>query len=130
MRKFEGIGLTAVLAAAAASLAACGQPHDPARICVDGQGRRIADGACPPSGGGGGWGGGAAGGSHWYYLNSNQLDEEGAPAIGEEARGGSYSPDAGVAYGAAPEGGIARGGFGGFGGGGEGGEGGHGGGGE
>ncbi len=131
MGKLEGIRLTAVLAAAA-TLTACSERH-PTRICVDNQGRRIADVGCVPvRSAAGGAGGAIAARGGWYYLNSSQVSQGGAPALGGAAQGGSFAPEAGTSYGAAPEGGIARGGFGGTGDdGGHGGEGGgHGGGGE
>lgn len=121
LKKFEEVSLTAVLAVAA-TLSACSEPSRPTRICIDDQERRIPDGTCATSNGGG-----AGGSSRWYFLSSRQVSDEGTPALGEQAQHGSYTPEGGVAYGEAPEGGIARGGFGGAG---EGDGGGHGGGGE
>lgn len=106
MKRFEGVGLTAVLAATAA-LTACSGTQDPTRVCVDTLGRRIADGQCAPASSSHGSGGG-----RWYFISGREAADEGVPALGDEAREGSYTPDFDVSYGAAPEGGIARGGFG------------------
>lgn len=132
MRKFEGIGLTAVLAVAAASVSGCDQPDDwqasagPTKVCVGQDGRRVADDQCPNSGGGSH----PVYVSHWVYFNASRV-REGVPAVGESVAGASETPEASVAYRAAPTGGIARGGFGGTGeGGGRGGGGGEGGAGE
>ena len=82
------------------------------RVCADAQGRRLPDGRC----GGGGGAGGTRG--SWVYIRNGSS----APAVGETIGEGSGRAAAGVRYGSAPEGGIARGGFGGTGeGGGEGG---------
>jgi hypothetical protein len=102
MKKLDGISLTAVLAAASAALAACGDAgqDDAWRVCVDNQGRRIVDQQCPATGT-------TSSGSHWYYMRGA------APAIGGYVSGGSTSADDRVSYVSPPaEGGISRGGFG------------------
>jgi hypothetical protein len=109
IRKFEGVGLGAVLAVSAA-LSACGRGDDwqasagPARVCVDGQGRRQPDQYCQTHAGGSGLA--------WYYISRSLARSSGVPGIGAVVGGGSYAPASGVSYGAAPTGGIARGGFG------------------
>jgi hypothetical protein len=121
IRKFEGVGLTAVLAVSAA-ISGCGRGDDwqasagPARVCVDSQGQRVGDQNCATRPGEG------SGTIHsWYYLSNAWVRESGIPPVGGAVSGGSYIPVSGVSYGHAPVGGIARGGFGGTGeGGGEG----------
>lgn len=95
------------------------------RVCADGRGTRVPDAQCGSGGAYARGGGGSHGG--WVYIRN----ADSAPAVGETIGQGVAKPVAGVSYGSAPEGGIARGGFGGTGegGGGGGGEGGHGGGG-
>jgi hypothetical protein len=95
--RFNSIGLATVLGVAAA-LSAC--DRTPTRVCVDVTGQRGPDSQCS------GPGGGVGGAYRWYYAR-------GAPPVGTYVGGGSYSPQAGVAYGTAPVEGISRGGFGG-----------------
>lgn len=114
MTSFDKITLASVLAISAALLAGC-ERHDGVRICGDGDGRRLPDGNCQGAGSGGH-------GGRWTYVRSGY-----APAVGGAITGGVRAPETGVRYGAAPAGGISRGGFGGTGDG-IGGEGGHGGG--
>jgi len=116
MTSFDKTGLASVLAISAAILAGC-DGHDGVRICGDGYGRRLPDADCR-TGGSGGHGGG------WIYVRSGN-----APAVGGAITDGARAPDSDMHYGAAPEGGVSRGGFGGTGEGFGGGEGGHGGGG-
>ena len=116
MTSFDKTTLACVLAISTALLAGC-EDHDGVRICGDGYGRRLPDTTCQ------GGGGGAHGGG-WIYVRSGN-----APAVGGAITEGVRAPEAGAHYGAAPEGGVSRGGFGGTGEGFGGGEGGHGGGG-
>lgn len=115
MKKFEGLGLSAVLAVAAA-MSGCDRGGDwqasvgPTRVCVDRNGHRVPDADCAPTAAGHGGGGGNA--FLWYYLGTLQGRSAGAPAVGGMVAGGSYRPEAGVSYRTAPAGGIARGGFG------------------
>lgn len=104
MRKLEGVSLTAVLAMSAA-LAGCDEPAT--RICVDAKGVRVVDSACvvPQTNT-------TVDSFHWRYYGGGA----GAPAIGAAALGGSDIADGGETYHAAPDEGIARGGFGGMGG--------------
>ncbi len=103
--------------AVSAALSACNRGDDwqasagPARVCVDGQGHRLADEDCRS--GGGGHGGGSAAIKAWYYLSRPTVAERGVPGVGDLVTGGSSTPLAGVSYQAAPARGIARGGFGG-----------------
>lgn len=115
MRKFEGLGLSAVLAVAAV-VSGCDRSDDwqasagPTRVCVDHQGRRVPDSDCAPVATGHG---GGVNPFLWYYLGTLQGRRDGAPGVGGVVRGGSYTPEAGVSYRSAPAEGIARGGFGG-----------------
>jgi hypothetical protein len=117
--------LALVLGLSSSFLAGCeGGATGDWRVCVGPEGRRVPDARCPRDGvTGGGYSGGSGGGaSRWAYI-----DKAGSvPAVGDKVEDSAGRPTHGVTYGAAPEGGIARGGFGH--GGGEGG--GHGGGGE
>jgi hypothetical protein len=95
------------------------------RVCVDDEGHRIPDVRCPTEGRStGGYVEGSGGASRWAYIDRSSS----VPAVGDKVEESAPLPTHGVSYGAAPEGGIARGGFGHGGGEGEGG--GHGGGGE
>ncbi len=110
MTSIDKTTLATVLAVSAAMLAGC-DSHQGVRICNDGYGRRLPDGACATSSG--------VHSAGWIYVRSGN-----APAIGGAITEGTRAPEADMHYGAAPEGGVARGGFGGTGegfGGGEGG---------
>ena len=109
MAKFDRYALAAALTAAAAALAGCDE-RGPTRVCVDPAGRRTWDDQCAR-----GYHGGAGGAGVWYYLNANRARQDGVPGVGEPARGGGFTPEAGVSYRGAPTGGISRGGFGGTG---------------
>ncbi len=115
MTSIDKAALASVLAISAALLAGC-ENHGGVRVCSDGYGRRLPDSDCQTTGHGGGG---------WRYVRSGN-----APAVGGTVTGGTTTPEASVHYGAAPLGGVSRGGFGGIGEGfgGFGGEGGHGGG--
>ncbi len=124
IRKFEGVGLGAVLAMSA-TLTACGRSNDwqasagPARVCVDRNERRLPDDDCRPH-----QGGAPIFVRGWYYIPSPIVRDSGVPPVGGAVLGGDYTPSPGVYYRSPPAGGVARGGFGGTG---EGaGEGGHG----
>jgi hypothetical protein len=112
MKKFEGLGLTTVLAVSAAVLGGCdkdngwGAAQQPTRVCVDAQGHRVPEDQCERPHGGG------VSPFLWYYLGSLNRNY-GAPGYGGVVTGGSFRPAPGVAYGFAPSTGIARGGFGG-----------------
>ena len=133
MKRVEDLSLVAVLAAASACLAGCGDDRGQAqsdgdwqasagaaRVCADSDGRRVIDEHCPAPGAQGG------GGAHWVYFPRGAN----VPAIGSPARAGATAPDGVSEYHPAPVEGISRGGFGGTAGEGGHGEGGHGGGGE
>ncbi len=111
MTSIDKTSLATVLAISSAMLAGCGS-HDGVRICGDGYGRRLPDSDCRAAGP-------AAGRGGWIYVRSGR-----APAVGGAITDGNRTPEADIRYGAAPEGGVSRGGFGGTGegfGGGEGG---------
>ncbi len=101
-KTIETSALVFVLGLSSSLLSGCDRAQNRDwQVCVDAQGRRIADSNCGHSGGYGGW----------AYINRGGS----APKIGENVRGASASPTGGVSYGAVPEGGVARGGFGGTG---------------
>ena len=102
MKIIDKAALVTVLAVAAGLLGGCGRQD--VRVCADASGWRLPDDDCTRYSTGGGGSGG------WLYINGG-----GAPAVGERVQGGSTFPKAGARYGAAPEGGIGRGGFGGSG---------------
>jgi len=109
MTSIDKTSLATVLAISAALLAGCDR-HDGVRVCNDGYGRRLPDDDCRTTG---------HAGTGWIYIRSGN-----APAVGQAITEGERTPDGDTHYGAAPEGGISRGGFGGTGegfGGGEGG---------
>jgi hypothetical protein len=122
LSKFDGARLAGVLAAASAVLAGCDRNNgwegssNAARVCVDRENHRVPEAQCaaPQSGG--------VSPFLWYYVTRSAMGGY-MPGYGGYVGGGSYAPMRGVSYGAAPAGGIARGGFGGTGGGGEGGAG-------
>jgi len=111
VKTLDGLSLTAVLAVSAAMLAGCDQDNGwgdgqgPVRVCVDQQGRRVAEDQCatPRPGGGNPF--------LWYYLGRLNRGA-GVPAYGGAVSGGSYQASSGVSYGSAPAAGISRGGFG------------------
>lgn len=105
MTKFDRYALAAVLTAAAAALAGCDEER-PARVCVDQAGRRTWDDRCAS----GAHAGARAG--VWYYIGARGARGGDVPRVGDPARGGGFTPEPGVAYEAAPAGGISRGGFG------------------
>ena len=119
MKTFDHLTLATVLAVASAMVAGCDDhntnndwqaSNGPTRVCVDKDGKRVADDQCAPvRTGGGGFG---ANPFLWYYLGTLNRGY-GVPGYGGFVGGGSYQPAAGVSYGAAPAAGIARGGFGG-----------------
>jgi len=129
MKRFEGIGLTAVLAISTAVLAGCERKANdwqasstttqPTRVCVDKDGKRVPDDQCPAPGavGHGGGGGGIANAFLWYYIGSSMANRQYVvPPVGGAVSGGGYIPTAGVSYGRAPgASAVSRGGFGGIG---------------
>ncbi len=119
MGKFDGLRLTAVLAASAAVLNGCDrddsgswQASTATRTCVNSAGVRVPDDQCDRGGGHG---------VGFYYFGSGRV----IPGVGSRVSGGSSVPTAGVDYADAGHSfSVARGGFGGTGEGGGGGEGG------
>ncbi len=128
MKRFEGVGLTAVLAISAAVLAGCDRKSNdwqassstttqPTRVCVDKDGKRVPDEQCPAPGTQVHSGGGIGNAFLWYYLGTQMANRPYAvPPMGGAVSGGGYIPTAGVSYGRAPGvSGVSRGGFGGIG---------------
>lgn len=102
--------------AVASALASCdgrddngwGSGGQATRVCVDQQGKRVAENACAAPHAGGG-----LSPFLWYYLGTRGRPAY-APAYGGRVAGGSYQPEPGTSYRGAPAaGGVARGGFGG-----------------
>jgi hypothetical protein len=127
VKRFEGLGLTAVLAISATVLAGCDRKSDdwqassttdkPTRVCVDKDGKRVPDAQCPPPGQqvvhSGGSGIGTA--FLWYYIGSQMGRSYAVPPMGRPVTGGGYVPTSGMSYGSAPASAVSRGGFGGIG---------------
>jgi hypothetical protein len=104
IRRFEGVGVAAVLAVAA-TLSGCSPAADipPApnaiRVCVDNQGHRTQDQVCI----------GQGPTSHiagWYYMSPMAVARAGVPKVKGTPKGGFFSPDAGMPYDTAPDAGI------------------------
>jgi len=91
--------LVPTVSAAILSLTACEKHPDAARVCVDENHVRVADGECGSTTHGGG-----AYVYRWYYLSRDTY----APGVGGYVTGGSDTPMAETSYGSAAE----RGGFG------------------
>ncbi len=115
MKTLEKAALVTVLAVSTSLLSGCGRDK-PVRVCSDIYGNRLADSQCGATGS---YGSRTSGGhASWVYIPGRGYD---TPPVGGRISGGSALPESGVRYGAAPEGGISRGGFGGIGAGGHGG---------
>ena len=110
MGKFDGLRLTAAMAASAALLNGCNrddsgswQASTATRTCVNSSGVRVADDHCDY---------GVGHGVGFYYFGSGRT----IPGVGSRVSGGSSEPEAGVGYADAGHSfSIARGGFGGIG---------------
>jgi hypothetical protein len=108
--KFDGMRLTAVMAASAAVLNGCNrddsgswQASTATRTCVDQAGVRVADDRCDH---------GVGHGFGYYYFGAGRM----VPRVGSSVGGGSSEPETGVSYDdAAHSFSVARGGFGGIG---------------
>ena len=77
-------------AVAAALMSGCSPRESVARMCTDGNGRRVEDNQCQISGSHGYVGGGFY---HWYYLSRGGARPA---AVGDVVSNGSYSPPAGA----------------------------------
>ncbi len=110
MGKFDGLRLTAVMAASATVLNGCNrddsgswQASTATRTCVNSYGVRVADNSCNQ---------GVGHDVGYYYFGSGRI----VPGVGSRVSGGSSEPEGGVAYtDAAHSFSVARGGFGGIG---------------
>lgn len=97
--------MSALLGLSSAMLSGCNDASAEQRnwaVCVDAQGKRIADAQCQQGAGSAG-----AHGSWAYYGGGQRV-----PPVGEQAQGASHAPVPVGSYTTAPAEGVARGGFG------------------